>query len=345
MGLVSRGQSPVVSSTLGDGRLVCYKPRTAYRPKEPGAPLVFSPREGWEDRPVQVPCGNCIGCRLDYSRQWAVRMMHEAQMYEHNCFITLTYNKENLPANGSLDIRHFQLFMKKFRKSIEPKRIRFFHCGEYGDPNEDEVNGFGRPHYHAIIFNHDFADKEYFFTNKNGNRVYKSAELLKLWKKGHVTTADVSWQSCAYVARYCMKKMNGEKAEAHYLIVNWETGEIGVEDDGVCWFRRLPEYATMSDGIGRAWYEAYGRDAFVKDFLTIDGRKMKAPRYYDRLRKEEMLPSQVSLYNEPNLSAKLKGSRMTRARCSPDETPERRRVREKVKLDQVKRLSRRMEDE
>ncbi|MEO5355656.1 MAG: hypothetical protein H7835_21005, partial [Magnetococcus sp. XQGC-1] len=89
--------------------------------------------------------GQCVGCRLERSRQWAIRVMHEASQHEHNCFITLTYNDDNLPANGSLNYRHFQNFMKRLRKYYVEFTVRFYMCGEYGE-------NFARPHYHACIF-------------------------------------------------------------------------------------------------------------------------------------------------------------------------------------------------
>ena len=97
----------------------------------------------------KIPCRNCVGCRLEHSRQWAMRCTHEAQLHSDNCFITLTYDNAHLPSDFSLDKKHFSDFMKRYRKKFGPN-IRYFHCGEYGSK-------FGRPHYHACIFNHDFS--------------------------------------------------------------------------------------------------------------------------------------------------------------------------------------------
>jgi len=122
--------------------------------------IVFNPKYGYPDMPVELPCRQCIGCRLEYSRQWAIRCLHEASLYDENCYITLTYDDQKLPESydikNGLDLSHFQLFMKRLRKKYGAK-IRFFHCGEYGEDR-------GRPHFHACIFNHDFQDK------KNGKR-------------------------------------------------------------------------------------------------------------------------------------------------------------------------------
>lgn len=129
---------------------------------------------------------------------WAVRIVHEAQMWPQNSFITLTYRPEDLPQGGSLNVEHYQLFMKKLRARNTGHKIRFFHCGEYGEK-------LSRPHYHAILFNYDFPDKKV-FSEKNGNTIYTSELLEDIWGKGFCTIGDVTFQSAAYVARYVMKK-------------------------------------------------------------------------------------------------------------------------------------------
>lgn len=81
---------------------------------------------------LQVPCGQCMGCRLEKARQWAVRCVHEAQMYKNNCFITLTYNDDNLPKSKSIDKKTVSDFMRKLRRKVKQKDIRFMASGEYG---------------------------------------------------------------------------------------------------------------------------------------------------------------------------------------------------------------------
>ena len=231
--------------------------------------IVFNPRDGFSDLPILLPCGQCIGCRLERSRQWAIRCMHEAQLHDENSYITLTYNDKNLPKDGSLNLRHFQLFMKRLRKKTG-KKIRFYHCGEYGEK-------FKRPHYHACLFGYQFPDLRYFKTI-NGNKLYTSKYLDSVWTNkngetmGFSTIGNVTFESAAYVARYIMKKINGEKAEAHY--VNKETGEI-----------LKPEYTTMSrrpGGLGAEWLKKYKTDVYPGDFVVVRGKKMKPPKYYDR---------------------------------------------------------------
>ena len=104
----------------------CYHPMQGYRSRADGKTIVFNPTHGWVDRPLTIPCGQCVGCRLERSRQWAVRCVHEASLHEDNCFITLTYNNESLPEDGSLNKKHFQDFMKRLRKKYKNKKIGSF---------------------------------------------------------------------------------------------------------------------------------------------------------------------------------------------------------------------------
>lgn len=205
-----------------------------------------------------MPCGQCIGCRLEKTRQWAVRLMHESELHEDNSFVTLTYDEDHLPDDGHVHVRDFQLFMKRLRKKwVKP--IRFFHCGEYGDKN-------ARPHYHAILFGIDFPDKV-ICKVEDGRKSYTSDYLSSVWGMGDVTSADVTFDSCAYVARYVIKKITGKDADEWYQGIT-------------------PEYATMSrrPGIGRGWYDKWKSDVYPADnVVTKDGQVVKPPAYYDKL--------------------------------------------------------------
>lgn len=255
----------------------CYSPLTGYRARskeESGKRrIVFNPSAGYRDMKVEVPCGQCIGCRLEKSRQWAIRCVHEASLHEKNTFITLTYAPEHLPKDHSLDKTHFQKFMKRLRKMENRQKgdeIRYYACGEYGELRN-------RPHYHAILFNQDFADKK-LWSKKNGNILFRSDTLERLWPYGFASIGEVTFESAAYVARYVLKKQTGEDSEKEYQILDKETGEI---------HQLEKEFALMSrrPGVGKGWYEAYYRDT-DKDFITVNGQKVKIPKYYDTLREQ-----------------------------------------------------------
>lgn len=153
---------------------------------------------------IEIPCGKCMECRLRYSRDWANRMMLEAQDYDSNFFLTLTYDEEHVHSNEfgflTLKKKDFQDFMKRLRRYIEPSTIRFFACGEYGEKTL-------RPHYHAIIFGLNISDLEPFGFS-SGFPVYISKSIEDIWQNGHVLISSVSWDTCAYTARYVVKKAN-----------------------------------------------------------------------------------------------------------------------------------------
>lgn len=303
----------------------CYHPITAWRAKERNAngrkPMVFSPKQAEDpDRPELIACGQCVGCRLDRSRQWAIRCVHEASLYENNCFITLTFNDNSLMQRDnpySLEVRDYQLFMKRLRKKYSNKKIRFFHCGEYGEK-------YGRPHYHACLFNFDFPDKS-LWSIQNGNRLYTSQSLQELWPYGFSTIGDVTFESAAYVARYIMKKVTGKQQESHYQLVDGETGEyLG---------QKKPEYITMSrkPGIASAWFDKYSEDCYPKDFITLNGVKMNVPKYYDKLLEK----------TRPYEFDEIKQKRLENSdRFWDNNTPERLIVREKVQLKRLEKLPR-----
>lgn len=180
----------------------CFYPLHGYRakrinPKTKKRAIVFKVHDGFVDMPVIVACGRCSGCRLERSRQWAIRCMHESSLHEFNSFITLTYAPKHLPPGGTLVLKHWQQFMYRLRKKYG-KGIRFFHCGEYGEK-------LGRPHYHAILFGLDFADKTK-WKMRRGYQTWRSKSLEKLWPFGHSEIGSVTFESAAYVARYILKK-------------------------------------------------------------------------------------------------------------------------------------------
>ena len=254
----------------------CYHPLHGWRKQ--GGGLTFNLRDGYVDRPVTVSCGQCIGCRLERSRQWAVRCMHEASLHTDNCFITLTYDDDGLshlprcadPETGeigagpfhSLNKRDIQLSFKRLRKRTGA-RIRYFQCGEYGVKGETK-----RPHHHAILFGFDFKDKYLYGRNHRvGVNYYRSPLLEELWPYGMSVVGDMTFESAAYVARYCVKKMTGVKADPHYL-------------------GRLPDYVSMSlkPGIAHDWISNNLDDVYPLDRVYVrPGVLARPPKYYDKI--------------------------------------------------------------
>lgn len=257
-----------------------------------------------------VPCGRCMGCRLERSRQWALRCVHEASQHEHNQFLTLTYRDEELVLGNyrpTLYPRHLELFWKRLRK--EYGNVRYFACGEYGEQ-------FGRPHYHACVFGLDIKDKK-LYSIKGGNRIYSSDSIDRIWSHGDCRIGDVTFESAAYVARYICAKQLGESAKFY--------DEEGIE----------PEFARMSrrPGIGLPWLERFSADVFNSGFVESRGVKCKPPRYYTDKFKA----------NEPKIMAERLAEQLKSMENSTEfYNMKRLAVKETVKTAQIKSLTRKL---
>ena len=255
---------------------------------------------------------------------WAVRAMHEAQLHDESCMVTLTYDEENLPHFGSLCPPHFTKFIKRLRHHVG--QVRYLMAGEYGDSVGK------RPHYHALIFGWNPADRNLWFENE-GIPTYTSELLQSIWQMGFTTVSDLTLESAAYVARYALKKVKlSQKSpgelHGHYERICQITGEI----------RQVqPEYSRMSNrpGIASDWYTRFNSDIFPYDTTIYKGRKIKTPRYYENLyRSTDEFGFQ-----------KLKETRKARALEHADNnTPERLRVRETVKRASMRNLNRSYEN-
>lgn len=227
---------------------------------------------------IDIPCGKCIGCRLEYSRQWANRCMLELQYHDSAYFVTLTYNNDHLPENLIVDMdsgeimqspvhtlckRDLQLFLKRLRR-YSGQEIRFFACGEYGSTTF-------RPHYHLIIFGLRLDDLKFLKQNFRRENYYTSDLIQKCWKNGYSLVTDVTWDTCAYVARYVTKKLTGDAASVYNTLALQAP---------FCNMSRRP-------GIARQYYDDHFDDFYRYDRITIStdtgGRSFRPPRYYDRL--------------------------------------------------------------
>lgn len=243
----------------------CYRPLKAFRTP---SGVVFSELARHDILgSIDLPCGQCIGCRERRASDWALRVSHEASCWPENCFVTLTYGRDLVPYLGSLRHRDFQLFMKRLRKHFGGRRVRFYMCGEYGPSTQ-------RPHYHACLFNVDFRhDRVPAGKSGSGMPFYDSECLAKLWTHGKVSVQDLTPETASYCARYVTDKLTGELGEEVYS---------RVDDDGVIQ-QIKPPYSAMSKGIGAAWFEKYSRDVFPHDYVVAAGYERPVPRYYDKL--------------------------------------------------------------
>lgn len=294
----------------------CYTPLKAW--KGPGGQITFSRAAGWSDRPIELPCGKCVGCRERRARDWALRCVHEASMHQHNSFITLTYRDECIPDGRLLRLRDLQLFFKRLRKRVG--RFRYFACGEYGSRNL-------RPHYHALVFGQDFCADRVQVQERPYPRFF-SAVLEETWGLGRTDVGSVTYESAAYVARYVHKgsaagARPGGSGEQDPKGVDCLTGET------------VPEFLVMSrggrggeGGIGTPWLKRFHRDVYPSDEVVHDGFPYPVPRFYD-----EKVVSFPSVPGEPAFSDLVEEAKEARSRASmkhkEDLTGERLAVRER----------------
>lgn len=297
--------------------MTCFSPIVLYKSKAgPDRvtgrwPLVpFA--DGYIDRPVEVPCGYCVGCRLERARQWSLRLYHEGMYHEDAYFITLTYSDTNIKYGNEVPTlvkSDLQKFWKRLRKHFKKRKIKYFACGEYGDNTM-------RPHYHAIVFGFPISDLVLWRNDLDVGATYTSALLDSIWKLGRVIIGAVTPETTAYVARYTIKKQYGVRALSYY-------GELGIE----------PEFVCMSKGVGEDFFHDYKDDIYNQDVMIhADGvTKGRPPKYYDKLLDKYF----------PDRAFGIVADREKKARkFDPNKTKERLAVRESIKKSHMNKLKR-----
>lgn len=224
-----------------------------------------------------VPCGRCINCRLNYARTWSQRCMLESKSWEHNWFVTLTYDDDHLPyridaLTGEIesatlvpnDVRDFLKRLREYyRDTYNHIGIRFYMAGEYGDNT-------ARPHYHLILFNLPLDDLKLYSKSALGDLYFNSSLLEKLWSKGHCVIGEVTPESVAYTARYCQKKA--------YKDIDYDV--IGVHK----------EYVNMSrrPGIALPYLQKNFEKIYAADQIYLSNGEIAKPSRYFDLKAEEL---------------------------------------------------------
>lgn len=264
--------------------MACFRPMVAHRTRSRTQSGKFRMKflcratsfsDRWGPDLMLLPCRQCIGCRLEQSRQAATRLIHELKFHPFSGFLTLTYDDKHLPKGGSLDPARWTKFMRDFRAHVSYRcplhgpsgegvcncKVKAFGVGEYGEAK-------GRPHYHAILFS-DFAlygpGFEEVEASRSGERQWVSPEVSSVWKDGRHRISEVTFESAAYVARYCLKKVNGPGESGHYL-------------------GRAKEFVRWPKGLGKLHFEKWSSDIYPSDQVVLPGRgKFLPPPYYDRL--------------------------------------------------------------
>ena len=233
-----------------------------------------------------IPCGKCPGCRLDYAKVWSDRMIIELKDNPDAIFVTLTYRNKDLPRGEcgipSLRLEDLQKFFKRLRKRFTGRRIRYYCAGEYGPRTH-------RPHYHGIIYGlclRDFPDLKCFGTNELGQPYYTSPLLEKIWSHGFIQLSEVTYHTCAYVSRYCLKK----QVKQVYI------------DDGV-----EPEFNVSSRRPGIGMLHATEMVESGNSEFSFDGRdgvySVRIPRAFVRHAKDAGSDVAASLALQRGLNA------------------------------------------
>jgi len=240
-----------------------------------------------------LPCRQCIGCRLEKSRDWATRLLLESQQHDKSCFLTLTYDDNHVPDNGTLVPSHLTTFFRDLRSRLNyygKEKIKYFACGEYGDQTS-------RPHYHLALFgpfDTQSVDPDRSETEpaRSGERQFTHSDISSVWGHGLHRYSELTFESAAYVARYVLKKITGASSEAHYS-------------------GRAPEFQRSSNGLGRSHFERWSEDIYPEDHVVLPGRgAFMPPPYFDRLLEKV----------DPGLYAKVKKAREdAQEKITPDE--------------------------
>lgn len=288
--------------------MACYRPIPAAQ--EGSEPPKLWPPMGHAN--LALPCGKCIGCRSARATQWAHRCTHEASQWEHNTFITLTYEDAHLPPEGHLDAEALQRFFKRLRKYRERpgaklasnphSNLRYFACGEYGETS-------GRPHYHAIIFNGRFTDE-----HRVGDNLYESDTLATLWPFGANRVGTVTGQSANYIAQYSLKKQGAGDHDA----------------DGV--WRPAPFLRmSLKPAIGLAWLAKYAPD-LRHGYLVENGYKHGIPRTYKE--KLKQMGEEMTTRAIQHLAEEIDIRTRTHQRNNPSNRndPERQKAAEQIQI-------------
>lgn len=304
--------------------MTCFHPITVWQNTK--ADLYTPPQQYYKDKKVQfqwkdskyrreitIPCGHCLGCRLDHANMWATRIAMESKNWKNNCFVTLTYNTPNLPLSekGLMTLRKkdIQDFMKRLRYYEKGKEswinpingkienpIRYFMCGEYGPKG-------GRPHYHMAIFNWQPNDLERYKQNKHEDWSFTSKTLQKIWGKGFVVIEELNYNSACYIARYVQKKAGLEPKHREYTgkeieeeKVDERNGEIFIhikKEVKKQLTETEQEFIEMSRGVGigrKYWEDNKDKIKRNKGILIKIKDKVKLkpiPRYYKKLWEKE----------------------------------------------------------
>lgn len=248
-------------------------------------------RGRWGRDLMLLPCRNCIGCRLEQSRQAAVRLVHECAFHPYSGFLTLTYDDDHLPKSWSLEPARWTKFAKDLRARfafLNKGCLKFYAVGEYGDVSS-------RPHYHAIVYSDAPLLIDQVEPARGGSPQFTSPDVSAVWPEGRHRISEVTFESAAYCARYVLKKRNGSCYDRQYEWLDTDTGEL---------HQLAREFVRWPKGLGKLHFDKWKFDVYPRDQVVLPGRgAFLPPPYYDRLLEREA----------PEYLAKIKLARQQKA--------------------------------
>ena len=261
--------------------------------------LSLAPKDGFVDQKLSLPCNKCLHCRINRTREFAIRSHHESLVgpsgpisQDNNHFVLLTYNDKNLPKHGALQASDVKKFLDRIRADCAWRGLpspRTFGCGEYGSKTQ-------RPHYHINIFNLKLSDITY-LKNLKQNKLYTSTYLTEKWKLGAVTLSPFSHLTAQYTAKYIVKALWADDPPE---------GDTRVEAPFP-----LPSQGRVATstqpGLGAFFLDRYAQEIVNLGAIEIDGALAPIPTYYKkRLQKKHNDLYKILLQKNYNLIETLR---------------------------------------
>lgn len=256
---------------------------------------------------IEVPCGKCVGCRERQAKEWTDRILMELETAESAYFVTLTYDDQYLnyigytdPVDGvvedipTLNYRDVQLFLKQLRNTGQ--KIRYFAAGEYGKKSQ-------RPHYHLIVFNLKLDDLKPYKVNFEGDMMYTSEYINKLWKKGYCVIGEVNKKTAGYTARYVLKKYENPISYAEQYGLEPERTmaskrpALGREflEKNVEKFATQSKVAIFADGVlDQVSLPTYGKRLYKQLDLCQDKFEQKASENIQQIKNNRLELEKIS---------------------------------------------------
>lgn len=241
-----------------------YPVKIAVKSDKAGNRYNYKGRKSNQSYGLSVPCGHCVNCIEQKTRQWTYRLIaqNHTSKYDKMAFITLTYDDEHLPENGSCCYADISKFIKRIRRHYEYHNggkldLKYYGCTEYGGEK-------GRCHAHLLLFGIDYND---LLPTKSKLASHNTKNCISpFWDKGLLNYGtDVSLQDSRLI-RYVTKYI--DKLDSDNLYRFCEI--MGIEKPKV--------YKSL--GLGADYIKQNSGEC--GDIPTLGGMKVNLPPYWKK---------------------------------------------------------------